>query len=67
MESGQFSRGRESIRADGGLVFVGNFEVDVEHQQRIGHLFGPLPQEMRHDTAFMDGSTRMHRVGTFRS
>jgi ATP-dependent Lon protease len=33
---------------------VGNFEVDVEHQQRIGHLFGPLPQEMRDDTAFMD-------------
>lgn len=54
MESGEFSRGRESIRADGGLVFVGNFEVDVEHQQRIGHLFGPLPTEMRHDTAFMD-------------
>src|SRR5262249_19783552 len=27
---------------------------DVEHQQRIGHLFGPLPPEMRDDTAFMD-------------
>ena len=25
MESGEFSRGRESIRADGSLVFVGNF------------------------------------------
>ena len=33
---------------------MGNFEVDVEHQQRIGHLFGPLPPEMRNDTAFMD-------------
>jgi ATP-dependent Lon protease len=54
MEAGEFSRGRESIRADGCLVFVGNFNVDVEHQQRIGHLFGPLPPEMRHDTAFMD-------------
>jgi len=54
MESGEFSRGKESIRADGGIVFVGNFEVDVEHQQRIGHLFGPLPLEMRNDTAFMD-------------
>ena len=54
MESGEFSRGRESIRAFGSLVFLGNFEVDVEHQQRIGHLFGPLPQEMRNDTAFMD-------------
>lgn len=54
MESGEFSRGKESIRADGSLVLVGNFEVDVEHQQRIGHLFGPLPQEIRDDTAFMD-------------
>jgi ATP-dependent Lon protease len=54
MESGEFSRGKESIRADGGIVMVGNFDVDVEHQQRIGHLFGPLPPEMRDDTAFMD-------------
>jgi ATP-dependent Lon protease len=54
MESGEFSRGKESIRADGSLVLVGNFDVDVEHQQRVGHLFGPLPPEMRDDTAFMD-------------
>lgn len=54
MESGEFSRGRESIRADGGVVMVGNFDVDVQHQQRVGHLFGPLPPEMRDDTAFMD-------------
>jgi len=54
MESGEFSRGKESIRADGSVVLVGNFDVDVEHQQRIGHLFGPMPQEMRDDTAFMD-------------
>ena len=54
MESGEFSRGKESIRADGSLVMVGNFNIDVEHQQRIGHLFAPLPPEMRDDTAFMD-------------
>lgn len=54
MEAGEFSRGKESIRADGSMVFVGNFEVDVAHQQRVGHLLGPLPQEMRDDTAFMD-------------
>jgi ATP-dependent Lon protease len=54
MESGEFSRGRESIRAEGGIVLVGNFDVDVQHQQRVGHLFGPLPPEMRDDTAFMD-------------
>lgn len=57
MESGEFSRGKENIRADGSIVLVGNFEVDVEHQQRIGHLLGPLPPEMRDDTAFMD---RLH-------
>jgi ATP-dependent Lon protease len=35
MESGEFSRGKESIRADGCIVLVGNFDVDVEHQQRM--------------------------------
>ena len=54
MESGEFSRGKESIRGDGSMVFVGNFDVDVAHQQRVGHLFGPLPDEMRDDTAWMD-------------
>ena len=54
MESGEYSRGKESIRAFGGVVMVGNFEVDVAHQQRVGHLFSPFPKEMRDDTAFMD-------------
>ena len=54
MASGEFSRGKESIRADGGIVMVGNFDVDVEQQQRIGHLLSPLPEEMRNDTALMD-------------
>ena len=54
MESGEFSRGKESIRASGGVVMVGNFDVDVAHQQRVSHLFGPFPKEMKDDTAFMD-------------
>ncbi len=54
MASGQFSRGKENIRAEGGIVMVGNFDVDVEQQQRVGHLLSPLPPEMRNDTAFMD-------------
>ena len=37
-----------------GIVMVGNFDVDVEQQQRIGHLLSPLPPEMRNDTAFQD-------------
>lgn len=57
MASGEFSRGKESIRAEGGIVMVGNFDVDVEQQQRIGHLLSPLPPEMRDDTAFHD---RLH-------
>ena len=54
MESGEFSRGKESIRAEGGIAMVGNLDVDVEQQQRVGHLFSPLSVDMRDDTAFMD-------------
>ena len=54
MESGEFSRGKESIRAEGGVAMVGNLDVDVEQQQRVGHLFSPLSADMRDDTAFMD-------------
>ena len=54
MESGEFSRGKESIRVDGGIVMVGNFDVDVVEELRRGHLFGPMPKEMRNDTAFHD-------------
>ena len=57
MASGQFSRGKDNIRAEGGIVMVGNFDVDVQQQQRVGHLLSPLPPEMRSDTAFMD---RLH-------
>jgi len=54
MESGEFSRGKESIRAEGGIVMVGNFDVDVQHELRRGHLFAPMPKEMSDDTAFHD-------------
>lgn len=54
MESGEFSRGKESIKATGGVVMVGNFDVDVDDQLRKSHLLAPLPKEMRDDTAYMD-------------
>ena len=54
MESGEFSRGKESIRAEGGIVMVGNLDVDVAQPQRLGHLLSPLSADMRDDTAFMD-------------
>ena len=44
MKSGEFSRGKEGIRAEGGIVMVGNFDVDVEQQQRIGRV-RPLSPE----------------------
>jgi ATP-dependent Lon protease len=57
MASGQFSRGKENIRAEGSIVMVGNLDMDVEQQQKVGHLLSPLPPDMRNDTAFMD---RLH-------
>ena len=54
MESGEFSRGNDSIRAEGGVVMVGNLDVEVAQQQRVGHLFSPLSPDLREDTAFMD-------------
>ncbi len=57
MASGEFARGRESIRAEGGMAFLGNFDVDVHDQLRQGHLLSPMPKDIRDDTAFMD---RLH-------
>ena len=50
MASGEFSRSKESIRAEGGNVMVSIFDVGVEQQQRIGHLLSPLSSEMRDNT-----------------
>jgi conserved hypothetical protein TIGR02688 len=53
MANGEFSRGKESIRAFGGIVMVGNID-DIQQPQRFGHLLSPLPPEMRNDTAYLD-------------
>jgi predicted ATP-dependent Lon-type protease len=45
---------KESIRGFGSTYMVGNFDVGVTRQQRIGHLLVLMPPEMRDDTAFMD-------------
>ncbi len=52
MEDGTFSRGRESITAEGSIVFVGNLDGDVKQLARTSNLFAPMPKEM--DTAFFD-------------
>ena len=60
MESGEFSRGKESIRAEGGVVMVGNFDVDVQHQQRVDVNFG-------HTVSMPCGETRQRSNGPCRS
>jgi ATP-dependent Lon protease len=54
MASDEFSRGKDSIRAEGGIVLVGNLDMDLDQAQRVGTLLAPLPPDMRDDTAFMD-------------
>src|SRR5260370_10888068 len=52
MEDGSFSSGRESIAAEGSMVFVGNLDGDVQTIMRTSNLFYPMPKEM--DIAFFD-------------
>ena len=55
MEDGIFSRGRDMINAEGGIVLLGNLDGDIETIVRTSNLFYPMPEEM--DTAFYD---RLH-------
>ena len=66
MESGEFSRGRESIRSEGSIVLVGNFEVDVQHQQRIGTCSGRYHPKCATTPHSSTGYIRICPVGTFR-
>jgi predicted ATP-dependent Lon-type protease len=63
MASGQFSRGKENIRAEGGIVMVGNLDVDVEQQQRISHLLSGIRATRRRDST--GTSTRFQRSRYF--
>jgi len=56
MEQGSFSRGDDkgTISAEAGIVFNGNIDSDVESMARSSHLFAPLPDTIRNDTAFHD-------------
>ena len=49
MESGEFSRRNKRIRAEGSIVIVGDLEIDLQQQQKIGHMLSPL-----NDTILMD-------------
>ena len=54
MESGEFSRGKESHPRRRRHRDGRQLRRRRRHQQRVGHLLSPLPPEMRNDTAFMD-------------
>jgi len=56
MEQGSFSRGDDkgTLSAEAGIVFNGNIDGDVESIARTSHLFAPLPDTIRDDTAFHD-------------
>jgi predicted ATP-dependent Lon-type protease len=60
MASGEFSRGKDSIRAEGGIVLVGNLDVDLDQAQRVGHLLSPLFKSEFRNThwAISPGSTQ---------
>jgi ATP-dependent Lon protease len=56
-ESGTFARGRESLTAAASIAMFGNTNQPVEVMVRSSHLFMPLPDIIREDTAFLD---RLH-------
>ncbi|MFB6088413.1 MAG: protease Lon-related BREX system protein BrxL, partial [Candidatus Aenigmatarchaeota archaeon] len=54
MESGLFSRGKESIPAYASVVYIGNIELNIQNLLDRGeNLFKPFPEEME-DMAFLD-------------
>ena len=53
MANRTFSRGKESIGADGSMVFVGNTKRSVAYMMKHADLFEPLPKSY-YDSAFLD-------------
>src|SRR3972149_6755716 len=56
MESGSFSRGGGGGELSGSasIVINGNINQPVETLLKTSHLFGPMPDAIRNDTAFFD-------------
>ena len=58
MESGSFSRGGGGeMSGSASMVFNGNINQPVETLLKTSHLFSPLPETIRNDSAFLD---RLH-------
>ena len=53
MESGSFSRGKEEVPAEAGIVFNGNIDGDIATLAKTSHLLQPLSEHMQ-DLALID-------------
>jgi ATP-dependent Lon protease len=55
MESGSFSRGSSGeMTGSASIVFNGNINQSIETLLKTSHLFSPLSDDIRNDTAFLD-------------
>jgi ATP-dependent Lon protease len=55
MESGSFSRGGGGeLSGSASMVFNGNINQPIDTLLKTSHLFSPLPDAIRNDTAFLD-------------
>ncbi len=53
-ESGMFARGQDALSGHASIVMFGNTNQPVDTMVRSSHLFAPLPEIIREDTAFLD-------------
>jgi ATP-dependent Lon protease len=53
-ESGTFARGKEQLSGTASIAMFGNTNQPVDVMVRSSHLFAPMPDVIRDDTAFLD-------------
>ncbi|MGC8731732.1 MAG: protease Lon-related BREX system protein BrxL [Halothiobacillaceae bacterium] len=53
-ESGSFARSKEQLSGTASIAMFGNTNQPVEVMVRSSHLFAPMPDMIREDTAFLD-------------
>jgi len=53
-ESGTFARGKEQLSGTASMAMFGNTNQPVDVMVRSSHLFAPMPDVIREDTAFLD-------------
>ena len=56
-ESGMFARGKDALTGMASIAMFGNTNQAVDVMVRSSHLFMPMPEVIREDTAFLD---RLH-------